>query len=85
MMAEPTAAQRWRSQQHERRVRALGRAWLADEWEAIAAQLAADGLLDQEKVLDLMLDAYRQGVWLATLPRNHPLAMWRAANGDDDG
>ena len=72
---------RWRTQQHEHRTRVLGREWLATEWESVVAEQAGpDGRLDAEKVLDLMLDTYRQGMWVAALPRGHPLATWRSTN-----
>ena len=75
------AAEQYRKQQHEHRIKALGREWLADEWEMVVTEHAGpDGKLDQEKVLDLMLDVYRQGAWMATLPKDHPMIMWEDTN-----
>jgi hypothetical protein len=55
-----TPDQRWRGQQHNRRVLFLGD-HRAGEWEQLVAQ-KFDGIpVDQEEILALMLGAYRQG------------------------
>ena len=55
-----TPGQRWRDQQHGRRVLFLGD-HRAEEWELLVARKFDGIAVDQEEILALMLDAYRQG------------------------
>lgn len=59
---QPTAADRWLEQEHERRVALLGEHG-AEDWEAIVAQKVGEttGRLAPADVLQLMEDAYVQG------------------------
>lgn len=55
--------ERWQQQEHDRRVRNLGR-WLAEEWEEIVHDhqaLGHPGFLRADFVLQLMESAFNQG------------------------